>query len=63
LFFEGVRQVFTGFAEGACADIYGSRALRVPAGPKLVDYVNAILDAVVVVGGGGDSFPKRRINI
>ncbi|MFC8599929.1 polysaccharide pyruvyl transferase family protein [Isoptericola sp. NPDC057191] len=52
LLFEAVRETFEGFAGGACFEVAGSRSLRDPVGPKLVDHINEHFDAVVVGGGG-----------
>ncbi|MCK9794993.1 polysaccharide pyruvyl transferase family protein [Isoptericola sp. 4D.3] len=52
LLFEAVRQTFEGFAGGAAFEVAGSRSLRDPVGPKLVDHINEHYDAVVVGGGG-----------
>jgi polysaccharide pyruvyl transferase WcaK-like protein len=52
LLFEAVRETFEGFAGGAAFEVYDSRPLRDPVGHKLVDYINANFDAVVVGGGG-----------
>jgi polysaccharide pyruvyl transferase WcaK-like protein len=52
LLFEAVKQTFNGFCGGKCFDIYDSRPLRDPVGPRLVDYINDNFDAVVIGGGG-----------
>jgi len=52
LLFEAVRETFEGFAGGACFEVTGSAPLRDPVGPRLVDFINAHFDAVVVGGGG-----------
>jgi hypothetical protein len=52
LLFEAVRETFNGFGDGRCFDVVDSRPLRAPVGPRLVDYINANFDAVVVGGGG-----------
>jgi len=52
LLFEAVRQLFTGFGDGACFEVVGSRPLRDPVGPSLVEHINAHADAVVIGGGG-----------
>ncbi|MFC7877365.1 polysaccharide pyruvyl transferase family protein [Isoptericola sp. NPDC057391] len=63
LLFEAVRQTFEGFAGGACFEVAGSRPLRDPVGPRLVDHINENYDAVVVGGGGlflRDTNPNAR---
>jgi len=52
LLFEAVRQTFEGFAGGDAFEVAGSRSLRDPVGPRLVDHINEHFDAVVVGGGG-----------
>lgn len=63
LLFEAVRQTFEGFGDGDRFEVYDTRPLREPVGPRLVDMINEEADAVVVGGGGlflSDTNPNQR---
>ncbi|WP_151525841.1 polysaccharide pyruvyl transferase family protein [Serinicoccus kebangsaanensis] len=63
LLFEAVRETFEGFGGGAYFEVAGSRPLRDPVGPKVMDRINSEFDAVVVGGGGlflRDTNPNSR---
>lgn len=52
LLFECVRQLFNGFGGGKYFRIDDTYPLRNRCGPRLIDYINAEFDAVVIGGGG-----------
>lgn len=63
LLFETVRELFEGFAGGDAFEIVQSRQLRDPVTPRLVDFINENVDAVVIGGGGlflSDTNPNQR---
>ncbi|MFC8800915.1 polysaccharide pyruvyl transferase family protein [Promicromonospora sp. NPDC057138] len=63
LLFETVRELFEGFAGGDAFEVVQSRQLRDAVTPRLVDYINENVDAVVVGGGGlflSDTNPNQR---
>src|SRR3990170_967542 len=63
LLFETVRELFEGFAGGDAFEVVQSRQLRDPVTPRLVDFINENVDAVVVGGGGlflSDTNPNQR---
>jgi polysaccharide pyruvyl transferase WcaK-like protein len=63
LLFEAVRELFEGFAGGDAFEVVQSRQLRDPVTPRLVDFINENVDAVVIGGGGlflSDTNPNQR---
>jgi hypothetical protein len=61
LLFEAVRELFEGFAGGDAFEVVQSRQLRDPVTPRLVDFINENVDAVVI--GACSSATRTRTSV